>query len=123
MIESDLTLCCSSRSGDRRPLFPRLPRYHADKRGAARRRQAPHGKIGVQQAPLSRDDERLHLCGCGCACLCPRKPAIDLVNAAVDEDEFQTLSPQPGDFLAKRPMTLRRQCSNLKALVPKIGAM
>jgi hypothetical protein len=31
--------------------------------------------------------------------------------------------PQPDDFLANRAMTLRRQCSARKALVPKIGAM
>ena len=29
-------------------------------------------------------------------------------QSAVDEDEFQTLSPQPDDFLANRAMTLRR---------------
>jgi hypothetical protein len=44
-------------------------------------------------------------------------------QSAVDEDEFQPLCPQPDDLLANHPMTLRRQCSALKALVPKIGAM
>ena len=44
-------------------------------------------------------------------------------QSAVDEDEFQTLPPQPDDLLANHPMMVRRQCSALKALVPKIGAM
>ena len=106
--------------------------WYENYRFSADHRDDQHAKTGVEQAlqlglgigALGRDIESLHLWGCGgFACLGPRKPAIDLVNSAVDDDEFQTLSPQTDDLLANHPMMLRRQCSALKALVPKIGAM